>query len=523
MMKCFPLLIVLFFVSGCSFHEENSSEENDSSITINLREDPKTLDPRQAQDTLNFNVLNALYEGLFRLNPQEQLQAAVAERYEVSEDLKTYHFFLRPTLWSDGTALTAEDFAYSWKSLLEPNFPSSFAHFLYPIKNAQACKQGKLPLNELGIEVIQTNQLKVTLEDPTPYFLELLTTPPFFPVHKNFQANQPLISNGPFSLIYWKNNDELLLKKSSYYWDQDTVQIEQIKMIQVDESLELAMFEKNLIDWSGSPISNLPSDALKHLKNQSHFLNTPALGTHFYRFNTSASPFHKQNMRRAFCLALDRDKIVTHVTKGGQIPALSFLPPAISLQTETLFKDNSQQEAKRLFSLALEEMGIQKSELPPIVLTYKSGDRSHKIAQAVQQQWNHTFGIEVLLEALEAKAYYHKRKNLDFQIADSSWIGDFKDPTNFLEIFKYRDLDSNGTSWESDTFIRALDLSQKAISPHERSQNLLSAENLLMEEMPIAPLFFYNFCSLKSPRITQVLLTQTGILDFKWAQIEKKQ
>jgi oligopeptide transport system substrate-binding protein len=246
----------------------------------------------------------------------------------------------------------------------------------------------------------------------------------------------------------------------------------------------------------------------------------PALGTHFYRFNVEKAPFNNKKMRKAFTYALNRENITEHVLQGGQEPAMGFLPPSIRVQQRPFFQDNIKRTARTYFKHALEEMGITEDELPRISLMYAVNDRNHKIAQAVQQQWQRTFGIIVHLEQLESKAFFAKRKSGEYLIANSSWIGDFSDPINFLEIFKSKDEASNHTGWESAEYAELLTLSDQATDAEERKRHLLKAEKVLMEELPIVPVFFYTYCYLKGERVKGVFLSDAGHLDFKWASVE---
>ena len=526
--RSFLYCFYFLFLMSCSQEsalETPKLENNKQEFRLNIREDPASLDPRKAQTVESFNVLKMLFEGLTSIDQEGGVTFALAKGVQVSKDLKTYTFTLKPSLWSDGSALTAHDFVFTWKSLLDPLFPSQFAHFLFVIKNGQQVKKGEESLDKLGVQALDDHTLVVHLEAPTPYFLQLLSTPTFFPVKQKLvkenskwaHSGDIYVSNGPFSLASWKNNDEINLVKNQNFRDVNKVSLETIKLVMVDEATELLMFQAGELDWAGSPLSVLSSDAIVSLKKEKKVKVLPALGTHFFRFNVTKKPFDNAKIRKAFSYAISRETLVEHVLQGGQREAMGFLPPSIKRQEHGYFLDNSVKEANQLLEEGLKEEGLSKSQLPTIKITYTMTDRNHKIVQAIQQQWKEGLGVDVQLENLEGKVFFQKRREGDFQIANSSWIGDFSDPVNFLDIFKYKEQSSNCTFWENLEYINFLNLSEKSGVTKERDIYLQKAEALLMEEMPIVPLFFYTFVYLKNQHLIGEKLSDLGYLDLQTA------
>ena len=503
------LLFILFILLvGCG---SSSSTAKKNVIQLNIVEEPSSLDPRQARLLTDLNVINMMYEGLMRLNQEGNVSPAIAESYDVSEDGKTYIFYLRETKWPDDTPLTARDFEYSWKKILSPDFPTTFANALYVIKNAKKAKDGEGSLSEVGIEVIDDYTLKVSLENPTQYFLKLITLASYFPVK---EGNK--FSNGPFILKTWKSNDYIELTKNPYYWDKENVVLDGVKMCMVDVSTELNLFEKGELEWVGSPMSTLPTDALQTLKKSDDFHVVSALGTHFYRFNVEKLPFNNVNIRKAFTYAINRYAIVENVTQGGQIPAMGLIPPSVGLSEGEHFKDNDVTKAKELLDLGLQELGISKEDLPEISLMYITTDRNHKIAQSIQQQWKRVLGVDVVLNNTESKVFLERRGRVDYMIANSSWIGDFSDPINFLNVFRYKDNGLNSTNWENSEYQELLEMSDRG---KDRFDYMREAENVLLEEMPIAPIFYYSFCYLKKPYVKNAFISANQMLELKWASL----
>jgi oligopeptide transport system substrate-binding protein len=226
-------------------------------------------------------------------------------------------------------------------------------------------------------------------------------------------------------------------------------------------------------------------------------------------------------MRKAFALAVNRKEIIENVTQGEQAVATGLVPTAMGLKNEPYFPDGEVELAKSYFNQALKELNLTTNELPSISLMYVAGDRNHTIAQAVQQQWREAFDIEIKLEAIERKVYFDKLAKRDYQLATSSWTADFKDPINFLEVFKYKVGGSNNTSWEHPRYTALLDLAMSAIDKERRMNLLKESEALLMDEMPIIPVFYYTMLYVMNEQIHDVVLTSLGNIDFKWAYIVK--
>lgn len=518
------------FLYGCS-NEKKMSDIQQQDLPANMlriaaSDDPLALDPRLVRDTLTLNLMHMLFEGLMRIGSDGKLQPALAESVIISPDLLKYTFTLRSSTWSDGTPLTAYDFADTWKSVLTPSFPAPNAYQLYVIKGAKEAKEGRLPQNEIGVSATSPSMLVVTLEQPTPYFLEMLSCHFFYPVHPNLRLHSQttpmknVIGNGPFMLAYWNPRDEAVVVKNPSYWDAQAVKLSGIKWQVVDENTALQLFTAGELDWAGSPLSTLPQDAIASLKQQNVLKVAAAAGTHWFRFNTQKIPFDNVKIRKAFALALDRQAIVEHITQGNQMPARGIVPPSLGIENQQYFQDRDIPSAQKLFMAALIDLRDNHQQLPEISLCYSASDRNHKIAQAVQQQWNKAFGINVVIESCEGQVFYDKLKNGTYQISMGSWYADIRDPINFLEVFKTRDTPTNSTGWENERYREMLDLSSKENSSESRLKLLTEAEKTLIDEMPVAPLFYGSFNYLKKDTVQGVYFSELGYLDFKEARLD---
>ncbi len=522
-------LILLVIGLGCQSPQKNKKDSISQTLRMNIQGEPQTLDPRKTRSLNGQTLVRMLFEGLTRVNQEEKAELALASSVAISSDLKIYTFHLKDSIWSNGEPVLASDFIYAWKKMLSPNFPSDTSFYLYVIKNGKAAKEGKVSMDQIGVKILDDKTLEVELENPTPYFLDLVASPAFFPIHQKVDEQNPswsqnastYVGNGPFQLIEWKHQDHLTLVKNNKYWDASTVKIASLELQMLQEETELKCFEKQKIDWAGSPLSTLPVDALDSLRKENKLNTKELLGTYFIRVNTEAPPFDHPSMRKAFALAIDRSAIVDHVTRGNQIPATGLVPISLKLQKHPYFQDGDLTEAQRLFEEALKAQQLTKENLPEVSLLYQTAERNHLIAQAVQQQWFEAFGIRVKLQSVEGKVYFDRVSKQDFQLSSGSWIADFADPINFLEVFKFRKGGSNNTLWENPHYIELLDQSLKVVDLQQRFELLAQSEEILIDEMPMIPIFYYTMLYVNQPNLKDVVLSSMGQIDFKWAYFEK--
>lgn len=517
--------ISFLLLSGCS-SEKKSSLPPSETIRLNLHTEPPTLDPRKATDVTSISVIKMCFEGLTRVGKDGKPELAAAEKVEVSTDGLRYLFQLKKGHWSDGNPVTAYDFEKSWKTMLNPEFPCEFAIDLYLLKNGEEAKLGKCSLEEVGVKALGSQTLQIDLTHPVPYFLAALSTHSFYPtpthiVEKNGDwVSECYVGNGPFQRVSWKHHRLMEMSKNPHYWDAQNVRLEKIQLFLIeDTATELSMYENGQLDWAGNPLSNLPEDALPSLQTQEGFESFPVAGTYSYVFNVKAPPFDHPLMRKAFSLAIDREAIIDHITLGKQIPATGLIPCTMWDQ-QPLFQDKDVEKAKAFFEQALQEMALKKEELPKITLRYNTLSANHKIAQAIQQQWKELFGITVAIENREWKVFLDELRQGNFQIARMGGIAAINDPSVFLNYYRYPSSSLNYSQWENKEFSSLLAKADLVTDPIERTAILKRAEALFIDEMPIAPIYFYTGSYLKRPYVKEVYLSQLFDLDLKWAYIE---
>lgn len=533
--KFLYLFVLPFIFVGCC-GEKTPQEKRISTIHLNLSDEPLSLDPRTVRTLRDLTLVKQLFEGLYRLDEKSVPQPAVAQKCDISSDGHTYTFILRDTKWSNGDPVTAHDFEYAWTKVLDSHFPSDYAYMLYPIKNAKLYRQGQCTLDKVGILATDDHTLVVTLENPTPYFLELTAFPTFFPVNQKVDltlskwASPPgshFVSNGPFTLNKWTPEDALELAKNNTYWDVSSVHLDGLEFtIIADNITESYLYEKDKIDWLGQPLSqSITPELMGKLKQEGSLQSYDVLGTFWLVFNTKVTPLDDPCLRQALALSLNREEIIHYVLQGNQKPATSVLPPIISLQQEPYFKDYDTKKASELFHTYLETHHFTKETMPPLSLTYMPTERNRKLVQVIAEKWRQVLGINVELVGIEKHYYRQELKCGDFMIATSDWIADFKDPLAFLEVFKNDMENGNGVNtsrWQNTEFKSLLDLASREVNSAKRQDLLHRAEKILMDEMPVAPLYHYSFDYAKKDEISAVILSPLGTADFKNAILNGK-
>ncbi|MED1851536.1 peptide ABC transporter substrate-binding protein [Brevibacillus borstelensis] len=496
-------------------------------LRLNFKSEPPTANPALAEDSTSGALLRATFDGLTRIGEDGKPHESVAEKIDISEDGLTYTFHLRDSKWSNGDPVTAHDFEYAWKHALEPSVAANYAYQLYYIKNAQAFNNNKAKADEVGVKALDDKTLEVKLENPTPFFLELTAFYTYYPVNKKVAEADPKwateakthVGNGPFKMETWEHKSKLVLVKNENYWDKDAVKLDKIDFSMVeDENTELSMFDNGDLDWAGAPLSALPTDAIPALKESGKMQVHAIAGTYLYKFNTEQAPFNNAKIRKAFAYAIDRQSIVDNVTQANQQPAMGLVPPTMAVASEPYFKDNDIETAKKLLEEGMKEEGLTK--LPTITLSYNTSEGHKKIAEAVQDQWKKAFGIDVKLENKEWKVYLDDLHQGKFMIGRSSWSGDFNDPINFLELFKFKNGGNNDTKWENPKFQELLNQSALEKDEAKRKQILADAEKIFMDEMPAAPIYYYTHSYVKNDKVKGVVLDGLGFVDYKWATIE---
>lgn len=490
----------------------------------NLAE-PEYLDPGLASGNVEFNLVLALFEGLIELDPKDLHPIpAVAERWTISPDGKVYTFTLRKNaLWTDGHPVTAHDFLYSWERALNPKTASKYAFALYHIKNGEAYNKGKVSdPKQLGLKVIDDFTFEVILENPTPFFLNLMGYATFRPVPKwvaekfgnNWTLPENIVTNGPFKLATWIPQKEIGVLKNPNYWDQANVKLAGIRFYPVDDKeTALKMYASGQldIDWE------LPATKKQALMAHPDFIGAPFLATYFYKINVTKDVLKNPKMRQALAMAIDRKTLCDEYLKKTEMASSSLVPEGIKGYTPAPGFDFNPEEAKRL----LAEAGFSNPSLiPPITIHYNTDDLHKMVAQVVQQMWKKYLGIQVNLLNEEWKSYLKTQNTLNYEVSRAGWIGDYADPNTFLDMFTTNST-INQTGWSQAKYDALIAQASKTMDPKERFKTLREAEALILKEAPVIPIYTYKKMMLVKPYVKGFYPNIQDLHPFKFVYLEE--
>lgn len=473
-------------------------------FTTALAADPETFDTAKMSGAPEGRLAFNLFEGLLMPGPtteglkdaKDLVVPGVAESYEVSADGMTYTFKIRANAkWSDGTALTAEDFVYSWKRILTPNFPADYGQMLWVIKGAKQYNEGsQTDWSQVGVVAPDPSKLVVTLEAPTPFFPELVAFYTFFPVPKHaiekhgddWTKPENIVSNGAYKLEKYMPQQEVLLTRSESYWGQADVKMEKVRLrIISDLNAVVNAYKTGALHWSGT---NIPVAQLSTLLMHKDYVRHPLLGTYYYRVNVSkGGALAKPEVRQALSMAIDRDQLVNQTMKGLFIKATSYVPNSMpGFKSEYKLKTNAK-KAKKI----LADAGYGPDKPLKVTLLYNTDENHKLIAEALQSMWKSSLGIDVELVNKEWKTYLQDIDTLNYEIARAGWIGDYNDPMTFLDMWVSGN-GNNDTGWSNAEYDKLIAEAGQEADAAKRMAKLQAAEKLLLEQGPIIPIYWYT-------------------------------
>lgn len=523
----FIALVPLALVAGCS---KKPSPKNRQTLNLNIGVNPRTLDPRVGGDNHSAFLIRFLFDGLMRIDEAGKPVCALAKQIDISDDHRTYTFHLRDAKWSNGAPITAHDFVYSWKSVLNPKFMTDFTYELYPIRGAKAASLGEGSLDDVGVTALDERTLVVELERPTAYFLESVAHTVFMPIcsesekrhpHWMTKADKYFVTSGAFFLDTWRHSDELVLKKSPTYWGKDQVRLERVQCFMVDNHLaQLDMFKNGEIDWVGDPCFSMPKELMYELKSEVGltFFETP--GVSLVNFNTIRGITTNLNIRKALSLAIDRTAIAEQVTQSQEMPWTSLLPPSLALQQEPYFPLHDPKEARTCFDKGLAELGMTREDLKPLRLMFAGSTGKTKFAETLQQQWEEALGITVHLDNFEWKVFFDYATTSEYDTCLWSWTSELNDPVYNLEVFKDRN-SLNLAKWHNPKFSAILKEAASEIDQAKRLELLHKAERVLLSEMPVAPITDCKDHFICSKKLKGIVISKMGLIDMRMAYIEE--
>ncbi|MBE5935906.1 MAG: peptide ABC transporter substrate-binding protein [Lachnospiraceae bacterium] len=533
------ILSLLLSLSGCGNNKEEVIGDND--ISAHLGGNIKTIDPSLCSDSDGMTFIVQCFEGLMTVDNTGNLVCGQAKDYHVSKDGLTYTFTLKNNLqWSDGKKVTAHDFVYSWKRLVDPATASSYNYLLEMVKNANDVMNGKMDTKGLGIKALSDTTLQIYLEYPCSYFLEICAFPSTVPLRADIVNRYPdwanstknYVVNGPFKLTEWTRDYKMVLKPNDNYYARANVRPSKVDLhlISKDNTVLSAFNTGDLHIGSLIPTAELPNLKGKGLVTES------SLGNYYLSVNVNVDPsvaevqknkaLLDKRVRRALSLAIDREYIVKNVTQGGQLPADTFIPPSVQKDANgndlynslekwwdnTTYKENCE-EARNL----IKETGLNPDDII-VEFAYNSEGGHKDIAEAVQNMWSKELGITATCRNEEWQVFQDTRNNGKFQIARNGWLADYHDALTFSTLMTSGN--GNNNSFYTNPEYDALIEKAAKVTGAEYDKAIIAAEKILKEDAPVIPIYFYTSSYLKASNIKGIF-THMNHIYFKNAYLQE--
>jgi oligopeptide transport system substrate-binding protein len=506
-----PLLTVLaLLLGGCEGKPRSSCPVGEVCLRAGNLADPGSLDPARAFVKQDQTVINDLLVGLTTFTPDGRITPGIAQSWTTSADGLTWTFRLRPALWSDGRPVTAEDFVFSLRRLVEPATGASYAVLVFPIRNAEAINRGELPPESLGVSALDDRTVEIRLENPTPYLPAVLAhygvvpVPPHAVRRFGDRWSEPgrFVSNGPFQLVSWRLGDRIVLKKNPRFYDAENVCLDRIEYFPTADSIAAERRVKrgeldlnSAFAWNRTRYLQGPGGMAEYVRVQ------PWTDVHYVVFRMSDPVFRDARVRQALAMSIDRE-FLARLLAGGQQPTHAFVPPGLGgLPAAPDWAALPLGERQARARMLLAQAGYGPDRPLRFEMKAPAGGRGLSIPVALQADWR-SVGVQVTLAAADLAVFFSDLQRGDFQVGLTDWIADYPDPTNFLDLMRSDQPASNYAGWADLEYDRLLRLARAERDPLRRARLLQAAEVRLLQAAPIAPLFVNPSHNLVSPRLT---------------------
>ena len=518
-------------------------------MTLNIASEPQSIDPALNSAVDGAIMLSHMFEGLMRWDDSgvetpgtngtctnAELAPGQAESYEktANEDgTVTYTFKLRSDAkWSDGKDVTAQDFVFSWQRLVNPETAADYSYMIDCVVNANEIMNGEKEPSELGVKAVDEKTFEVTLTTDLPYFLEICAFPSTFPVREDIVSNaqwtydpKTYISNGAYKMTVRETNSQIVMEPNEYYYDVANLGPKKITFkLMDDQNAMLNGFKSGELDF----IEDLPTDEIAGLMASGDLKIVDYIGTYYVCYQTQKAPFDDWRVRKAFTLAVDRNRIVTEITQTGQVEAGGYVPAGVYDAAGAAGDDfrtvggdyydpykeayeANYEEARAL----LAEAGYPNGEGFPVVeYLYNTGEAHKAVGEALQNMWQTQLNVTVTLNNQEWATFLQTRKNGEYSIARNGWIADYNDPMSFLDMWLTGG-GNNDAQYSNPTYDAKIAEAKAATDPAQRMQLMHEAENILMkEDWVVNPLYFYTQKYMLADGIQGMYYTPLGYFFF---------
>lgn len=526
------MTILLLSCVGNSGDKGGSSKDN--TIRIVIGAEPASIDPQLSTDISGGTVNDYITEGLMKYNENGELVPGLAESYEISEDGLTWIFHLRDgILWSNGDPIVAQDFYDGWERALNPDVASNYAYMLYPIKNGEAYNTGNASVDELGIKVIDDKTLEVVLENPTPYFADLLTFKTYMPLNKAFYetvgeeyatAPDKIISSGPYILTEWVHNSKLSFVRNENYYNSDAISIDNVELsiIESPEAIVNA-YENGEVD-----VISLTAQQADRYKDSPELVSSNDGSVWYLLMNNENQVLKNSKIRKSLLMAVDRGELTRDVLNGSGVIAETFVPAGIGIfglngdfpsEVSTKTVGYNPEEAKKLLAEGLSEVGL--SEFPEFSLIINDNGNNKIIAEYIQESLNKNLGVVINLEVVEFKERIARTNQGDYDLALAGWSGDYHDPITYLDLF-ITNGGNNNAKYSNSRYDELIRIAQSSNDPKVRIPALIEVEEIIANDVVVGTLYHREKKYLVKPRIKNMKFRAIGgEYDGLYARIEE--
>ncbi len=530
--------IALLAVAACGQGNDENTSGSDSKnkkkeVTLVSTTDVPQLDPTKTTDSTSIIVTNNVFEGLYRLDGDNKPTPGIAESVEVSKDKKTYTFKLRKDAkWSDGSAVTADDFIYAWKRALDPKTAAEYAYILQDLKNANKIMAGDAELDELGVKKIDDQTLEVQLEAPAPYFLGLTSFPTYLPLKQSFVEDKgdkfatsvdTMVFNGPFVLDKWQANAGWTYKKNPDYWDKANVKMDQINVKVVKEiSTGVNLFEAKEVDFA--PIT---SEFVSQYEKTEDYKTRPDARINFLRFNQKNKALKNKNIRKALALGFEKQGITDVILNDGSKPAnfivakdFTFTPDGEDFRAKYPdLQSYDADAAKKAWDAGLKELGVKTVELS---MLSRDEDAFKKVSEYLKGDLEkHLPGLTINIKQQPFKNFLDLESKGEYDISAAGWGPDYQDPMTFLDMWLTGG-SFNRMEYSNKKFDDLIKGAKQQADEAKRWSDMQEAEKILLtDDYAIAPIYQKGEAYLQRTNIDKLYRHPFGAdMSFKWMEIK---